>query len=196
MHRRIEALVTPSPQRTDRRRRAMRAAFLPSLALAAVLVATPTDAGGATFRDPGGRVSLAIPDGWMIVVGPPAGNVVVALIAPTMHGTFALSAEPAPEGTTLDLYASDAATRLERGPEVAAALPTTAVSRTLGGEPARAAVYEAAGGGLPVFLYQLIVLHGSVAYTLTLATVPEEKDAFFGQARAILDTFTFLAAMR
>ncbi len=47
---------------------------------------------------------------------------------------------------------------------------------------------------MTVFLYQVVALHGSTAYTLKFGTTPEEKDAYFGQARAILDTFAFLAA--
>jgi len=196
MHRRRRAPAARSPRRNSRWRCAPRTAFLSSLALATVLVATPVDAGGVTFRDPGDRVLVEIPDGWMIAVGPPADNVVVALVAPTGHGTFALSAEPVPTDTTLDRYASDAAVRSERGREDATALPTTAVSRTLGGEPARAAVYAATEEGMPVFLYQVVALHGGVAYTLTFATAPEEKETYFARARTLLDTFTFLAAMR
>jgi len=45
-----------------------------------------------------------------------------------------------------------------------------------------------------VFLYRVVALHGGIAYTLTFATAPEEKETYFAQARTLLDTFTFRAA--
>ncbi len=118
------------------------------------------------------------------------------LRAPIARGTVVLAAESVPPDTTLERYASDVAVRLEHGPRGAAALPTKDSSRTLGGEAARAAAYEATDGGAPVFLYQVVALHGGTAYTLTFATASENEDAYFAQARTILDTFTFLDAAR
>lgn len=168
----------------------------PLLCLIGTASAVGADREGATFLDPAGRVSFALPQGWTLVVSLPQDDVVAELLAPTARGSVVLAAESAPPGTTLDRYASDVAVRLERGPRAAAALPTTASSRTLGGEPAHAAVYEASDSGGIVFLYQVVALHGGIAYTLTFTTVSEEKDAYFAQAQTILVTFSFLAAAR
>lgn len=59
MHRRICVPAEPSSRRAFRWRCAMRASFLSALALAAILATTPADAGGTTFRDSDGHVSLA-----------------------------------------------------------------------------------------------------------------------------------------
>jgi len=166
------------------------------LCFAGTLLTVAADREGATFPDPTGRVAFAIPGGWRLARPASAGDVVAELRAPIARGTVVLAAESVPPDTTLDRYASDVAVRLEHGPRGAVALPTKASSRTLGGEAARAAAYEATDGGASVFLYQVVALHGGTAYTLTFATASEDEDAYFAQARAILDTFTFLDAAR
>jgi len=193
MHRRIPHPAGSWPRPTPPWWVAM---YVPLLSLLPILAAVATAAGAQspTLRDPDNAVSLTIPNGWTVPTAPHTGAI-LSLVAPTARGTFNLFAEAVPLDTTLDRYASDAAVRPERGPEGAVALPTTASSRTLGGEPARTAVYEASEDGVPVFLYRVVALHDSVAYTLIFATAPEEKDAYFAQARTLLDTFTFLAAM-
>jgi hypothetical protein len=165
-------------------------ALSPTTAVASTPTATPPAA--ATFRDPAGRFSFAIPPGWSVAPSPVAG-VIVSVISPAPRGSANVATE-VPSGTpTLDTYAAaTVATILGAHPGYRLAAGIQAA--TLGSYPARR--YEIVGdaGADPVHFVQYVAFVGGTGYVLTLTAPGDDPAPFLGQAAVMVDSFAFGAA--
>ena len=153
---------------------------------------TAVGVSGSMYKDPQGRYTFTIPQGWRVQQSSSAAADIQISPPQSLRGIVQIASEDVDPSTTLDDYANGMMDILQNSVTNYQTVPNSTQSLKISGIDARRFDFTGQQSGVTLKVAVFITRKDSSAYSLIVAAAPQDFDTVLAQARVTVDSFTFL----